>query len=196
MTRRGWTLIAALFVVLPPLSACKSKAASGDTTCPSAWMVPPTVDPSIAVPAGGGVFLLHALGKGTQDYQCTQASDGGGTYAWSFVGPEAVLTDCNGAVIGNHVASDAGPTAPKWQSPDGTFVTGKKLAASSPDASAVPWLLLQATAHGGSGILGRAGYIQRVNTTGGLAPTTMCDRTNVGATQKVSYAADYYFFGL
>lgn len=37
-------------------------------------------------------------------------------------------------------------------------------------------------------------YIQRLNTTGGLAPTSRCDAVHVGASAPVSYTADYYFY--
>jgi hypothetical protein len=36
--------------------------------------------------------------------------------------------------------------------------------------------------------------IQRVNTTGGLAPTSGCGATTVGAVADVPYTADYYFY--
>jgi hypothetical protein len=168
-----------------------------DAACPSSWIVAPAVDPSISVPDGGAV-LLRATAKGTQDYTCTaQTVDGGTKYAWVFAGPEATLADCNAAVVGQHFASDAGATAPEWQTNDGAFVIGKKLAAFTPDGggASVPWLLLQATSHGGSGTLSNVGYVQRLDTTGGVAPSKTCDATNAGATEKVSYTADYYFFG-
>jgi hypothetical protein len=164
--------------------------------CPSSWTVAPAVDPSISVPDGGAV-LLHAAANGTQNYTCTaQTIDGGTSYAWVFVGPEATLADCNGAPIGQHFASDAGATAPEWQTNDGAFVIGKKLAAfAATRTGALLWLLLQATSHGGTGTLSNVGYVQRLDTTGGAEPSKPCDATNAGATEKVSYTADYYFFG-
>jgi Protein of unknown function (DUF3455) len=173
-------------------------ADAGDGGCPASWMTGPAVDPSIAVPSDGGSVLLHASATGTQDYTCTQSDAG---FSWAFVGPEAELHDCNAAVIGHHFASDAGPSAPEWQTTDGTYVIGKRAAPPFvPDGGAmsVPWLLLQATAHGGTAALSRAGYIQRLNTDGGVAPSTTCDQTVAGgalASQKVPYSADYYFFG-
>lgn len=178
-------------------------AAGGDAdaqaACPAQWTVAPVTDPSIALPDGGGGVLLHASATGTQDYTCKASTvDGGTTYAWTFVGPEADLADCNSVVIGHHFASDAGAAAPEWMTVvDNSYVIGHKLAAFTPDggASAIPWLLLQATAHGGSGTLSRVNYVQRLNTTAGIAPSTTCDSTNVGTTQKVAYTADYYFYG-
>ena len=175
-----------------------------DGACPIDWTVAPSVDPSL-LPDGGdaGSVLLHASGIGTQDYTCTATtSDAGTTYAWLFVGPEADLDDCHTVKVGSHFASDAGAAAPEWMTLDGTYVVGKKIHPFTPDAGpdgdatpAVPWLLLQATSHGGAGTLSKADWIHRLNTTGGVAPSTTCDASNVGTTVKVPYTADYYFYG-
>jgi len=37
-------------------------------------------------------------------------------------------------------------------------------------------------------------FVQRVNTVGGLAPTSGCDATHEGATKSVQYSATYRFF--
>jgi hypothetical protein len=166
--------------------------------CPASWTVAPAVDPSIEIPDGGGSVLLHAFGTGTQDYSCVAtAADAGTTYAWTLTGPEADLKDCMMAKIGSHFASDAGATAPEWMTlADGTHVIAKRNAAFTPDGgTSIPWLLLEATSHMGTGTLSKTLFIQRVNTTGGKAPATGCDSTTVGATTKVDYTADYYFFG-
>ncbi len=186
-----------------PLEDAAADVTTDGTTpeagCAASWTVAPSVDPSIGVPDGGGGVLLHASATGTQDYTCTQATvDGGTTYAWTFVGPEADLSDCAALKIGKHFASDGGAAAPEWITlNDNTYVIGKKLAANTPDggASAIPWLLLQEVSSGGAGALSRATYIHRVNTTGGLAPSTTCDANIAATTQKVTYTADYYFYG-
>ena len=77
---------------------------------------------------------------------------------------------------------------------------GKRLAevverAPSPDPSAVPWLLLRVTSTGASGDFSGAAYIQRLDTTGGLAPTGGCDAERVGAVARVPYTAVYAFYG-
>ena len=143
-------------------------------------------------------MLVHAAGVGTQNYTCEMVmTDAGTAFAWVFTGPQADLNDCAQTKIGSHFASDAGPTRPEWQTLDGTFVIGKKVAAFTPDggAGAVPWLLLQQVSTGGTGTLAQTSYVQRLNTTGGVAPTATCDGTTVGMTQNVFYTADYYFFG-
>ena len=187
--------------------------ADGDAGCPSTWMVAPTVDSTITLPADGGSLLLHAFGTGTQNYTCTattvagdagadaDAADGDAadtattTYAWTLTAPEADLKDCAGVKIGTHFASAAGATAPEWMTLDGTYVIAARKAAYTADATAIPWLLLQKTSVSGTGTLSKTLYIQRTNTTAGKAPATGCDATTVAATTKVAYTADYWFFG-
>ncbi len=183
-------------------------AVLSDAACPTSWTIAPDTVPLIAVPDGGGGVLLHATGAGTQDYTCTaSAVDGGGgdggdaglAYAWVFVGPEAVLSDCNTAPIGHHFASEAGASQPEWMTTsDDSYVIAKKVNAGyTPDGgTAIPWLLLQALSTSDAGTLGQVTYVQRLNTTAGLSPpNSTCDDTTVGTTQKVGYTADYYFFG-
>jgi hypothetical protein len=171
---------------------------AGDGGCPAAWFVAPVVDPSIALPDGGGNVLLHAVGTGTQNYMCEgNTADGGAPYAWTLVTPQANLTDCHEALIGHHFASEAGAGFPEWQTTDGTYVIGTKLHAFTPDggAGSIPWLLVHAVDAGGSAALSMAQYVQRLDTDGGNAPATGCDMASVGATTDVPYTADYYFFG-
>ncbi len=37
-------------------------------------------------------------------------------------------------------------------------------------------------------------YVQRLDTTGGLAPATGCDASHVGDTARIDYTATYYFY--
>ena len=173
---------------------------ASDAGCPTTWFEAPEVDPSIAVPDGGGGVLLHALGAGTQDYKCVQSTtaDGGTSYAWTLVTPDATLSDCHAAVVGHHFASEGGAGFPEWQTTDGTYVVGTKhLPTFTPDggAGSVPWLLLTAVDAGGTGTLKQTQFVQRLNTDGGNAPATGCDSAHVGDTTDVGYTADYYFFG-
>jgi hypothetical protein len=163
----------------------------GDASCSGAWTAVPTVNAAIAVPADAGdVVLLHAFGTGSQNYACQQASDGG--FGWVFVGPQADLLDCNGQTIGHHFASDGGPSKPEWMLTDNSYVIASKVAAFDGGSASIPWLLLQATANSDAGTLATANYIQRLNTDGGLMPTTACDVDS--GVQMVPYTADYYFY--
>ena len=66
------------------------------------------------------------------------------------------------------------------------------------DATAIPWLLLSAasTAAGPDGDrLVHTTYIQRIATTGGLAPPAAeCTAATAGTVAEVPYTADYYFW--
>jgi hypothetical protein len=117
--------------------------------------------------------------------------------ATTTLGRPMSLDDCHATLIGHHFASEAGASAPEWQTLDGTYVIGSKKVAYTPDggSGSVPWLLLEATAHGGTGTLNQADWISRANTDGGIAPSTTCDSTTVGTTQDVGYTVDYYFWG-
>ena len=177
------------------LTAAKNDMAAG---CPAEWLLPPGVDPSIAVPADGSAVVLHARAVGTQNYVCMSANvDGGGGSAgpaWTLVAPAATLQDCAGATIGSHSAP-SGATSPQWANDDGSVIVGRKTAAFAVGAAAIPWLLLSATSHSGTGITAtRVAYVQRLNTAGGVA-SDPCDVAHDGATSNVPYSADYYFFG-
>lgn len=167
---------------------------AADSGCAASWNATPSV-PSLLWPDGGGTpVLLHTGASGTQDYQC-QGADGG-VYSWVFIGPEADLTDCHAAKVGQHFASDGGPTRPEWITTDNSYVIGKRLTGYTPDggAGSIPWLLLESVSNGGSGDLAQAKHVQRLYTDGGNAPSSTCDQNNVGAIQKVPYTADYYFY--
>ena len=56
----------------------------------------------------------------------------------------------------------------------------------------IPWLLLRAASTEGPGIFNGVTYIQRLNTTGGLAPAE--PGAFVGEVARVPSAADYVFY--
>ena len=66
------------------------------------------------------------------------------------------------------------------------------------DPTAIPWLLLSAasTASGPDGDrLAHTTFIQRIATTGGLAPAAAgCNAGTAGTSAEVPYTADYYFW--
>jgi len=149
---------------------------------------PPSVPTKIQVPAGNVAFLLgHATG--TQNYTCQLSSSG---YAWTLVGPAATLVDDKGKQLMTHY------TGPTWKANDGSTVVGARVDGVTMSPSAVPWLLLRAMSPSqgsdGGDRLTHTTYIQRVNTTGGLPPASVCDAATVGAASNVAYTADYYFY--
>jgi hypothetical protein len=99
------------------------------------------------------------------------------------------LFDSAGNKIGRHYA---GPT---WELSDGSKVGGKVVArADAPDGKAIPWLLLDATSHTGTGRLAGVSAIQRINTAGGTPPGQPCDLAHLNAEVRVPYEATYFFY--
>jgi hypothetical protein len=142
--------------------------------------------PAPLQPPAGEQLLLQVHAKGDQIYTCTGE---GGTFTWTLKAPEAQLFDKDGKEFGKHFAG------PSWEAKDGSRVTGKAVAnAPSPDADAIPWLLVNIVSHEGSGVLARATTIQRLNTKGGKAPTAGCDAGHAGQEVRVAYSADYLFY--
>lgn len=122
-------------------------------------------------------LLLRAVGSGDQIYDCVVGG-------WVLKAPDAKLLDQEGSVIGQH---SVGPT---WQLNDGSYVKGKAVAEQvAPDATGVPWLLLESV--GGTGRLGAVRFIQRTETFGGRAPDGSCSQD---AIRRVSYTATYSFY--
>ena len=170
------------------LAAVVAVAATLVTAQGALALTPPTVPAAIKVPAGNVLFLVgHA--RGAQVYSCTNT---GGTIAWTLRTPAATLYDGAGRSIILHYA---GPT---WRAHDGSAVVAARVdGAPAPLPNTIPWLLLKATSTtpGSTGnLLTPTTYIQRINTTGGVAPATGCDAAHVGATTAVFYTADYYFY--
>jgi uncharacterized protein DUF3455 len=139
----------------------------------------PEVPDEIAVGPTNKVHF-HGFGVGVQIYTWNGTS-------WGAAVPEATLFAGNGVVV-DHLA---GPT---WESNSGSKVVGAlpPKAAVTVDTNAIPWLLLSAKSAEGPGIFADTTFIQRVNTTGGKAPSA--DGTFVGQVARVPYTADYFFY--
>jgi Protein of unknown function (DUF3455) len=146
----------------------------------------PDVPEGIKAPAGEELVLqVHA--SGAQIYVCQSGADQ--KLSWVLKAPEAELTDASGKVIGTHYAG------PSWKHQDGSEVRGKLVSrVDAPEPDAIPWLLLTAAQHSGSGVLSQVTTIQRIQTKGGQAPKTGCDQAHSGAEVKIPYSADYYFY--
>jgi Protein of unknown function (DUF3455) len=134
-------------------------------------------------------LLLKAAAKGSQIYTCQASAPN--QFAWTLKAPEAELFDEQKQPLGRHYA---GPT---WESKDGSKVVGQVKAKVEPSqAEAIPWLLLETKSSEGKGIFSQVKWVQRLNTVGGKAPTEDCDSTHQNQETKVSYTADYYFYGI
>lgn len=169
----------------------------------------PRVPDNLRVPEGNTAFLKGSA-TGTQNYICLPSPSGPG---WKLQGPQATLFITirwfNGEVrqqITTHFLSpnpgEAGtPARATWQSSlDTSSVWAKKIEESSDPnfvaQGAIPWLLLQETGTqrgpAGGSVMAKTTFIQRVNTAGGIMPTTSC--TDVETIQFVPYTADYVFY--
>ena len=138
----------------------------------------PEVSEDIAVASGNKVHF-HGFGVGMQIYTW----DG---VTWGAAVPEAVLFNAEG-VVAIHFA---GPT---WESKSGSKVVGAVVQPTvTVDTNAIPWLRLRAVSTEGPGIFANTTFIQRVNTSGGKAPST--DGAFIGQEARVPYVADYFFY--
>jgi len=165
---------------------------------------PPAVPAAIQVPAGNTAFLVgHAVG--TQNYVCLPANAG---FAWTLSTPQATLFNDSGRQIITHYFSpnpmENGTMRVTWQhSTDTSTVWAQALPPSSDPAfvapGAIPWLLLRVVgAHRSStdgDTLSATTYVHRMNTSGGVAPSTGCSvSTEVGNRAFVPYTANYVFY--
>ena len=184
----------------------------------SSPFAPPPVPFKLEVPAGN-VLFLKGEAKGTQNYVCLPSTDSTSGFAFKLFTPQATLflpLDFAGSEFKQQIIThffspnpdptDNGAIRATWQS---SLDTSAVWAATVPDGAstdpnfvkdgAVAWLLLakKGTQPGtiGGGILAQTTFVQRLNTSGGLAPTTGCSRPeNVGTTAFMPYTADYFFY--
>jgi len=137
----------------------------------------------LQVPEGSNISF-HVFGVGFQVYRWD------GTQ-WKFSNPEANLFADAGqsALVGTHFSAPG--ANPNWLTTSGSRVIGTVVDKCTPNANAIPWVKLSAD-NSGTGVFNQTTFIQRLNTVGGLAPTT--PGTVVGQEFKSPYTADYYFY--
>ena len=178
------------------LSACAGVLALCGliATAASAHPAPATVpgdplDPRTYAPASTLLLAVHAIG--VQKYTCQP----NGT--WLFTDPEATLYETTGAgkPIGTHFLNFA-TGRPVWQYNDGSTVEAARTVSVPAGAGNIPSLLLQtvvttAGSRGRGRRLVRTTWVQRLNTTGGVAPAGTC---TPGVTTAVPYSAGYVFW--
>ena len=202
----------ATVLVLGPAFGSATRAAAQQMTTPS---TPATITP----PAGHSAFLLGQA-AGTQGYVCLPTSTGA-SWTVNSSRPEAtlfmrlfgqdlqIMTHFLSPVTNpNQYAPNPLPFgSATWQSSiDSSAVWAKMLTsipagfdASCPNAGAIPCLLLQVIGSKKGSTGGKSmtvtTYIQRLNTSGGAAPSTGCSvAADVGKQTLVPYTTDYYFF--
>jgi hypothetical protein len=191
MLCRTAALILTLTIALPKV------AAANDLT-------PPQVPGNLVVDEGHKVF--HIAGAvGTQNYICAPSASG---VAWTFFGPQATLFNDDVDQVMTHFLSpnpvEGGTPRATWQHSRDTSAVWAVAIATSTDPNyvapgAIPWLKLQVVGaqygpDGGSKLV-RTTFIQRVNTSGGVAPATGCSvTTDLGKRVLVPYTTDYVFY--
>lgn len=197
----------AIILVLSAFFSLQARAARAD------GITPPPLPPGLApVPAGNKLFFgFHAVG--TQNYVCKPSGAG---VAYVLFTPEATLFSEDGGQVITHnfspnpfepntdpkVVAPEGTLRATWQYRDTSKVWAKvhmPNGAASPDQNSIAWLLLDAVGSqkgptGGDKLFGTT-FVQRLNTTGGLAPKTGCSSlTDLGNTAFIPYTADYFFY--
>ena len=172
LTKRLALTTAALAAATAFLGTTTGNAATAD-----ALLRPVKAPAALKVPDGNKLTGVYPA-RGVQTYTCT---DG----AWKLLEPAATLSDKRGRTVALH------SRGPVWVSTvDGSAVNATAIA-NSPKTGTIPELLLQATATRGTGVFGGVSYIQRLNTTGGVAPATACTGTDQ---VSVAYTATYAFY--
>ena len=157
------------------LLVCVSRAA----LCQSA--------PTLRIP-DGQTLLMTAQAEGVQIYIGKAKPDSPGAFAWTLEAPRADLFDNAHKQIGTH------SIGPEWAITDGSKVVGvqpPKQRVNGASPGDIPWLLLEAKSHEGTGMLSQVTYIMRVNTSGGAAPSD--PPTKEGEETEVKYQATYVF---
>jgi hypothetical protein len=165
----------------------------------------PPVPTAIQVPAGHKLFRVgHAVG--TQNYVCSLS---GGSIKYVLFTPQATLFEKQKQIMTHYFSpnpAEGGTIRATWQySNDSSTVWGEvKPGNSSSDPAfvapgAIPWLLVTVVGYQDGPNRGDklepTTFIQRLNTSGGIAPATGCSTTeDIGKQAFVPYSADYYFY--
>ena len=220
LTPRRAAYAVSAFTLSLTLTVSQPRLAAAD---PKGVIVVPAVPANLEVQAGNQVYL-QGLGVGTQDYICLPCPNAitpaamcpASGFAWAFYAPQATLFDVDVGhekqVITHFLSpnpAEGGTPRPTWQHSRDTSTVwvnnSVPPAHSSSDPSfvavgAIPWLLLPVagTQVGptGSDTLTKTTFIQRLNTSGGVAPgaTTCATAADAGKKALVPYSADYFFY--
>ena len=186
----------------------------------AAKVTPPPLPAGMAqVPPGNTAFLVgHAVG--TQNYICLPCPNPitpaamcpASGFAFGLFTPQATLFRDNDKQIITHFFSpNLSPIPPEvvgtiratWQDSRDTSTVWAKVhqpnGAATVDTNSIAWLLLDVVGAQdgptGGDTLTDTTFVQRFNTSGGLAPSTGCSSsTDVGNEAFVPYTADYFFY--
>jgi hypothetical protein len=203
-------ILLSMFVIvfaIPFMAALPKSARAND-------IIVPDVPDNVKVTGGKAYLVGHAIG--TQNYECQPSGAG---VAYVLFTPQATLFDEDGRKIISHffspnpdepntdlrVVSPIGTIRATWQDKDTSSVWAATVpngASTDPnfvEKGAVAWLKLKAVGledgPTGGDKLSDTSFVQRLNTHGGLAPSTGCaSLADVGNKAFVPYTADYFFY--
>lgn len=170
-------------------------------------IIPPAVPASLVVPAGNEPFAI-ADAAGTQNYICLPTQPSGKKPVWTFLGPQATLFNGDGQQVMTHYLSpnpdeNETPRATWRDSHDTSTIWAGAIASSADPAfvepGAIPWLLLRAIGSEYGPSMGdrlvATTFIQRVKTSGGVAPSDGCQTPHdIGKRAMVPYTTQYVFY--
>lgn len=127
---------------------------------------------------------LKLAARGAQVFRC-EKRDGQGV--WTFRQPDAELLDETGKVVGRHGANFS------FEHTDGSRLLSTIAAYDdAPKPTDLRWLLLT-TKSFGKGAFEGVTHVQRVNTSGGMPPST-CDLAHAGRVLRVDFTSDFVFY--
>lgn len=170
---------------IAPAVYCSALLLLGCASPPPAPAVPASLVPT------GEREVDRVATRGVRSYECRAKQGDAASVSWAYIGAESDLLDAQGKTIGRHTFPP-----PVWELSDGSRIAGGEVRAraDAPVPNAEPWILVTVRSTGGQGRLSRVTSLQRVNTTGGVAPATKCDVGSVGSKQRVPFTADFVFF--
>jgi hypothetical protein len=194
-------------LIAPALVLVGLQFSTASAQSPTPIEVPP-VPANLEVPAGHTLFLATRA-VGTQNYVCVTGAKR--TVGWRFIGPQATLFVDSGVGLQQQATTHflsvnpiEGLARPTWQHSVDTSRVWARVRSSSTDPNyvapgAIPWLLLEmaGTEVGPTGgvFMAATTFIQRVNTSGGVAPSTGCTNDDqIGTVALVPYTTDYFFY--
>ena len=137
------------------------------------------VPAALSVPGGHRVVFEAVVTAGAQTYRCNSDRK------YALLGPSALLRGRDGQYTVHYFG-------PSWQYQDGSVVIGKAIAKAARE-STIDQLLVQVIQHDGRpGLFSEVAFIQRLGTTGGVAPPECNPAQDV--TVAVPYTAIYRFW--
>lgn len=165
----------------------------------------PPVPAAVQVDMTANKLFRVGHATGTQNYICLPS---GASFKYTLFTPQATLFEKNKQVMTHFFSPNpdqGGTVRAAWQHDDTSTVWGEVKdgnASSDPafvEPGAIAWLKVTIVGYqdgpkGGDKLAGTT-FIQRLNTSGGVAPSTGCNSpADVGKQQFVPYTADYFFY--